>query len=77
MPSAILLEIIKGPDQAASKEAMKTLYFIASIDDLRALSAAAAAATEPELRKNLVSISSRIATRINTDEARDLVKDLK
>jgi HEAT repeat protein len=74
---AILLEIVKGPDQAASKEAVKTLYFIASVDDLRTLSAAAAATTEPELRKNLVSISSRIATRINTDEARDLVKDLK
>jgi HEAT repeat protein len=75
--STILLEIVKGPDQAASKEAMKTLYFIASTDDLRTLSAAAAATTEPELRKSLVSISSRIATRINTDEARDLVKDLK
>jgi HEAT repeat protein len=74
---AILLEIVKGPDQAASKEAMKTLYFIASTDDLRTLSAAAAAATEPEHRKNLASISSRIASRINTDEAHDLVKDLK
>ncbi len=75
--SAILLEIVKGPDQAASKEAMKTLYFIASTDDLRTLSAVAAATTEPELHKSLVSISSRIATRIDTDEARELVKDLK
>lgn len=75
--SKILLEIAKSPDQAASKEAMKTLYFIASTDDLRTLCAVAAATTEPEPRKSLVSICSRIATRINTDEARELVKDLK
>lgn len=74
---AVLIEIIKSPDPAASKEAMKTLYFIASIEDLRALSAVAAAATDAELRAGLVSICSRIATRFNTDEARGLVKDLK
>ena len=74
---AVLIEGIKGSDPAASKEAMKTLYFIASMDDLRALSAAAAATTDAELRKELVSICSRIATRFNTDEARDLVKELK
>ncbi len=75
--STILLEIVKGQDQVASKEAMKTLYFIASTDDLGTLCTAAAATNEPELRKSLVSISSRIATRIDTDEARELVKDLK
>lgn len=74
---ALLLDIIKGPDQAAAKEAMKTLYFIASIDDLRVLSTQAADGSNPEVQKNLVSIGSRIATRINTDEARDLVKDFK
>ncbi len=74
---AVLIEIIKSPDPAASKEAMKTLYFIASIEDLRALSAAATATTDAELRAGLVSICSRIATRFDTDEARGLVKDLK
>lgn len=75
--SAILLEIIKGADPAASKEAMKSLYFIASIDELRSLCAATAAVQDADLRRSLVSISTRIATRINTDEARELVKDLK
>ena len=74
--SALLMEIIAGPDPSASREAMKTLYFIASMDDLRVLAAKASGTTDAEVRKNLVSISSRIATRINTDEARDLVKDL-
>lgn len=75
--SAILLEIIKGADPAASKEAMKSLYLIASFDELRSLCAATAAVPDAELRRSLVSISTRIATRINTDEARELVKDLK
>ena len=74
---AVLIGIINGPDPAASKEAMKTLYFIASMEDLRVLSADAAAATDAELRKDLISISSRIASRFDTDEARGLVKDLK
>ena len=74
---AVLIGVIKGPDPAASKEAMKTLYFIASIEDLRVLSADAAAATDAELRKELISISSRIANRFNTEEARALVKELK
>jgi HEAT repeat protein len=73
----ILIGIIKGPDQTASKEAMKMLYFIASLEDLRVLSVAAATATDPELRKDLISICSRIATRFNTPEASNLVKDLK
>lgn len=73
----VLIEIIKGADPVASKEAMKTLYFTASIEDLRALTAVTSATTDVELRKELVSISSRIATRFDTAEARDLVKDLK
>jgi len=56
---------------------MKTLYFNASMEDLRLLTADATAATDVELRKDLISISSRIATRLNTAEAGDLVKDLK
>lgn len=75
--SAILLFVIKGADKDASKEAMKTLYFTASIDDLRSLCAATAATQDPDLHKGLVSICSRIATRIKTPEALALVKDLK
>jgi len=56
---------------------MKTLYFIASMEDLRLLSADANAATDVKLRKDLISISSHIASRLNTAEAGDLVKDLK
>jgi hypothetical protein len=37
---------------------MKTLYFIASMEDLRLLTADATAATDVELRKDLISISS-------------------
>lgn len=75
--NSILLQIIQGSDTDASKEAMKTLYFTASMDALRALCAAAGDATKDEaVRRNLASIASRIATRIDTDEARELVKDL-
>lgn len=75
--NAILMEIIKGSDEAASKEAMKTLYFSATLDDLRELCREAAGTGDAKLRPSLVSICSRIAGRINTDEARELVKPLK
>jgi HEAT repeat protein len=74
--NSILIQIIQGSDAEASKEAQKTLYFTASMDDLRALCAAAATAGDEGIRRSLVSISTRIASRINTDEARDLVKEL-
>lgn len=72
-----LLEIISGADEAASKEAMKVLYFTATLDDLRALCAKATAIQDPEQRKPLASICSKIATRIDTDTARELVKPLQ
>ncbi len=74
--NAILLEIVKGSDLAAFKEALRVLYATASIDDLRALCTQAAATENAELRRSIVSICSRIATRLNTDEARELVKTL-
>lgn len=73
----ILIEIITGDDVPASREAMKTLYFTSTIDDLRALCAKAAATQDPEQRKSLVSFCSRIASRLKTPEALDLVKPLK
>lgn len=75
--NTILLDIIKGGDKDAAKEAMKTLYPTATIDDLRTLCAAATATQDADLRKNLVSICSRIASRLKTPEALALVKDLK
>jgi HEAT repeat protein len=74
--NVLLIETIKGGDSDASKEAVKSLYFTATTDDLRSLCAAAAATDNAELRRSLVSICSRIATRIDTDEARELVKPL-
>ena len=74
--NAILLEIIKGNDDAASKEAMRSLYFTATLEDLKIL---CATSTEPDhaaLRTSIHSICKRIATRLNTEEANDLVKSL-
>lgn len=74
--NAILLEIITGPDEAASKEAMRTLYFTASLEDLKTLCTAATAPDHAALRDSLTSISKRIATRLNTEEANNVVKSL-
>ncbi len=75
--AAVLLGVIQGSDKESSKEALKTLYFTASVDDLRSLCAVVASTQDADLRRSLVSISHRIATRINSDEARELVKELK
>jgi HEAT repeat protein len=75
--NGILIEIITGNDPEAAKEAMKALYFTASLDDLRALCAKAAATEDAGRRKSIASICSRIATRIATNEALELVKPLQ
>lgn len=74
--NGILIEIIAGSDPVASKEAMKSLYFTATLDDLRALYSRATATQDAEMRKSITAICSKIATRIDTAEARDLVKPL-
>lgn len=73
----MLIEIISGTDEPASKEAMKALYFTATIDDLRNLCAKAITIQDAEQRKPIASICSKIATRIDTDAARELVKPLR
>jgi len=73
----ILIQITGGEDEEASREATRTLYFTATIDDLRALCEMAAASQDEARRKSLVSSCSRIAKRINTDEAQALVKPLE
>lgn len=75
--STALVELIRSGDAETAKEAMKTLYFIASIDDLGRLCAAATTTEDQNLRGSLVSICNRIATRLKTPEASGLVKDLK
>jgi len=73
----VLINIITGSDEAAAKEAMKSFYFTASLDDLRALCAEATSTADADKKKSLNSIASRIATRINTEEAAALAKSLQ
>ena len=75
--NSILIELIKGSDPDAAKEAMKTLYYTAAVADLGTLCALTTATENADLHRNLAAMCSRIATRINTDAARALVKDLK
>lgn len=69
-----LVDILTGDDAAASREAMKSLYFTATLDDLKILVTKAAATTDPARKTALESINSRIAKRLGTDEAASLVK---
>ena len=75
--NGILLDFLLGNDAAASGEAMKSFYFIATIDDLRALCAKAAATEDANRKKSLAALSAKIATRIGTDEAKKLAEPLK
>ena len=75
--NALLLDIIKGSDVEAAKEAMRTLYASATIDDLKTLCQEAAKTSNAALRPSLVALCERIAGRLKTGEARDLVTRLK
>jgi len=75
--SEIIINTITGSDAAAAKEAVKSLYFIATIDDLRALCTKAAATEDAAQKKSLSGLASKPATRLDTDEARELVAPLK
>ncbi len=75
--SSVLIAILKGTDEAAAKEAVKSLYFTASLDDLRALCAEASSAPDADLKKSLTATAARIASRMNTEEAAALVKSLQ
>lgn len=74
---ALLMSIVKGADEVAAKEALKTIYAGAGLDELKALCQEAATTTNVALRPSLISVCSKIAGRINTSEAKDLVKALK
>lgn len=72
----ILRQMIKGDDEPASKEAMKSLYFIATFDDLKLLCADALAAKDEATKRTLSSLCKRIASRLQTADALELVKPL-
>ena len=74
--NAILIEILAGSDEEAAREALKSLYFTASIDDLRTLCAKATTTEEPQ-RKSLVAACTRIAGRLGSEEAMTLIKPLQ
>lgn len=73
----MLIQIAQGSEKDAAQEAMKTLYAIAGIEELKALSAAATATTDPQLRGSLASFCQRLANRLGTDEAKQLSEALK
>jgi len=72
---AILLRWISSDDEASAKEAMRALYFTATIDDLRAL--CDAARSRPEKPATLTSLCTRIADRLDTEEARAMAAEMK
>jgi len=73
----ILIQILAGGDEASAREATRTLYFTASLDDLRKLCETAAATQDEARRKSLVSTCTRIAGRIGGEEAKALLKPLE
>lgn len=73
----MLVQIIQTGEKDSSQEAMKTLYAIGGIEELKALCAAASSATDPKLRGSLTSFCKRLATRLATDEAKQLAEALK
>lgn len=71
----MLLRWITGDDEASAKEAMRALYFTATTDDLRALCDTARA--RPEKLATLASLCTRIADRLDTEEARAMAAEVK
>lgn len=72
--NAQLITILTSDDATASREAMKSLYFTATLDDLETLVAKAAATDDAAQKKSITGLASKIAKRIDTDEAKALVK---
>jgi hypothetical protein len=73
----MLLQIVQAGEKDPAQEAMKTLYAIGGIEELKALCAAATSATDAQLRGSLTSFCKRLATRLATDEAKQLADALK
>ena len=73
----MLVTVIQGPEKEAAQEAMKSLYAIGGIEELKALCAAAQAATDVQVRGSLTSFCKRLASHLGTDEAKQLADALK
>lgn len=73
----LLVSVIQGPEKEAAQEAMKSLYAIGGIEELKSLCAAAQAATDAQLRGSLTSFCKRLASRLGSDEAKQLADALK
>ena len=73
----ILVAIVQAGEKEPAQEAMKTLYSIGGIEELKALCAAATATTDAALHGSLTSFCKRLASRLATDEAKQLANALK
>ncbi|MCU0749283.1 MAG: HEAT repeat domain-containing protein [Akkermansiaceae bacterium] len=73
----MLVNLIQGPEKDAAQEAMRSLYAIGGIDELKTLCAASQAATDAQVRSSLGSFCKRLASRLGTDEAKQLAESLK
>lgn len=73
----MLVQIVQAAEMEPAREAMKTLYAIGGIEELRTLCAAATSATDPQLRGSLTSFCKRLANRLATEEAKQLADALK
>jgi HEAT repeat protein len=73
----ILVAIAQGAEKDSAQEAMKSLYAIGGITELKSLCAAAQAATDAQVRGSLTSFCKRLASRLGTDEAKQLADGLK
>jgi HEAT repeat protein len=68
----LLVQIITSGESDSTQEAMKTLYAIGGIEELKALCTAATSTTDAALRGRLASFSKRLASRLGTEEAKQL-----
>ncbi len=73
----MLVRVIQGPEKEATQEAMRSLYAIGGIAELKTLCAAAQSATDPQVRGSLASFCKRLASRLGTDEAKQLAEAIK
>lgn len=73
----LLVSVIQDPEKEAAQEAMKSLYAIGGIEELKSLCAATQAATDAQIRSSLTSFCKRLASRIGSDEAKQLADALK
>ncbi len=74
--NAILIDIVKGSDKNAGKDALKMLFTTATVADLEAIVSAAKASTDTAQQKMMYAASKKIAERIGTDAATKLVEGL-